>query len=107
MYVGIEKTNGFYIIKIFGELSFNELEKLKIAVEDIFASDESFDLIIDFKKAKYIDSLAIGYLIKVYTRCRKYAKKLILANVNEHIMRIFTLTKMDKFFDIRCKEGDF
>jgi anti-anti-sigma factor len=101
MKIDIKKDNTSYILKLSGELDFNELENFKVAVENLFEKDSDFDLIIDFKDTKYLDSLTIGYSIKIHTRCRKYARKLIFINVNEYIMRIFTLTKMDKYFDIR------
>ncbi len=61
---------------------------------------------MDLTKTVNIDSLAIGYLVKLNRKMKKYGRILFLTNLNEHIQKIFRLTNMDKYFKIMQNFND-
>jgi len=60
---------------------------------------------LDLEKLTYIDSSAIGSIIKIMNLVRNYDGDLILLGVSPHIRNIFALARLDAFFDIRDKES--
>jgi len=87
------------VIFITGELDMVSINYLKTEIEKI--GEKPAILYIDFKEIVYIDSIAIGFLINAHRRYYKYNKALVLANLNENIQKIFRVTNIDKFFNMK------
>lgn len=60
---------------------------------------------LDLEKLTYIDSSAIGSIIKIMNLVRNYDGELVLLGVSPHIRNIFALARLESFFDIREKEN--
>jgi len=57
---------------------------------------------MDFSKCDFIDSTGLGVLVAVYKKIKEIDGKFELRSINNpQVMKIFTLTRLDKVFDIK------
>ena len=59
-------------------------------------------LVINLEAVRYLDSSGIGTLVEVFRRVNAYGGKLVLCGLNDRVLSVFEITKLDKFFKI-CK----
>jgi anti-sigma B factor antagonist len=57
---------------------------------------------LNFSKCTFIDSTGLGVLVSTYKKCEQLNGNFKLHSINEQVMKIFNLTRLDKVFDI-CK----
>lgn len=57
-------------------------------------------ILIDFSNVDHLSSSALGSLITINNRVRKHDGQLRLSNIGEQIMEVFTITKLNKLFQI-------
>ncbi|ADL50477.1 STAS domain-containing protein [Clostridium cellulovorans] len=79
--------------------SVEEAEKFRIeAIDDI--KDGNNKLILDFKNCTFIDSTGLGVLVAIYKKCAEKNGYLKLKNLDNQVLKVFKLTRLDKVFDI-------
>lgn len=57
-------------------------------------------IILDFTAVEYLSSAALGKLITMDKKVKAASGKLRLAHIRPEIMEVFTITRLDKIFDI-------
>lgn len=60
-----------------------------------------YNFILDFSKCKFIDSTGLGVIVGVYKKCIENNGSVKLKNLNEEVLRVFKLTRLDRVFDIK------
>lgn len=55
---------------------------------------------VDFKECEFIDSTGIGVLVFIYKKLTEKQGALRLSSVNDQILRVLNLTRLDSVFDI-------
>ncbi len=63
-------------------------------------------LVIDFSSVPYIDSTGIGFLVGAREATERAKVKMVLAGVNQHVMRILDEVKLSSFFVFASGETD-
>ncbi len=63
-------------------------------------------LLIDFASVPYIDSTGIGFLVGAREAAERAKVKLVLAAVNQHVMKILDEVKLSSFFVFASSEND-
>ncbi len=63
-------------------------------------------LVVDFESVSYLDSSGIGTLVEVFRRVNGYGGKLILCGLNDRLLSMFEITKLDKLFTICPSEAE-
>lgn len=81
-------------IDIYTSMDFRE--KIMRAFEE-----ENKDILIDGEELEYIDSTGLGALIFVLKNIQERGFKIYLDNIKPNIMKLFTITELDKVFIIR------
>ncbi|NMM64756.1 STAS domain-containing protein [Clostridium sp. P21] len=91
------------------------MSEFKIEIPENFAVDEADELrekfnylmnegkkdfVVDFRKCTFIDSTGLGVLVSVYKKCKSIDGSLKLYSINEQVMKIFNMTRLDKVFEI-------
>lgn len=91
------------------------MDEFKIEMPENFAVDEADELrekfnylmkdgeknfVLDFRKCTFIDSTGLGVLVSVYKKCKSINGSLKLYSINEQVMKIFSMTRLDKVFEI-------
>ena len=57
-------------------------------------------LLISFDNVDHLSSAALGTLITINNKIRQKQGELRLSNINKQIMEVFTITKLNKLFQI-------
>ena len=87
------------IIAIDGQLIVGNRQELKQQVLDRVEAGAR-KVVVDFAGAGYIDSSGLGVLVSLAKRLRELGGDLRLANLNEDLLTLFELTKLDSLFGI-------
>ncbi|MBG6233692.1 anti-sigma B factor antagonist [Pedobacter sp. CAN_A7] len=58
------------------------------------------NLIISFKNVDYLDSSFLGALVAVLKKLLPLQGKLVITELNDDILNLFTLTRLDKIFTL-------
>lgn len=64
----------------------------------ILKGDSNF--LLDFSKCTFIDSTGLGVLVSVYKKCAEKNGTVKLCSINEQVMKVFKLTRLDNVFEI-------
>ena len=59
------------------------------------------NLIISFKNVEYLDSSFLGALVAVLKKLLPLNGKLVITDLNDDILNLFTLTRLDKIFTLK------
>ena len=74
----------------------NSDEFKELILKEISAGSRK--LIISFKQVEYLDSSFLGALVAILKALLPYNGKLILTDMNDDIVNLFQLTRLDKIF---------
>ncbi len=55
-------------------------------------------VILDFTGVPYLDSSGLGSLVSAYTSFRKAGRRVALTGVNQRVMKVFEITKVEPIF---------
>jgi anti-sigma B factor antagonist len=91
------------IIEIHGKFDIENTEEFEALFQKQMESSPSI-LVIDMNKLEYIDSSGIGSLIKSLNTIKNKKGNLILVGLNNMILNVFKLAKLDMFFQIMNNE---
>jgi len=91
-------ASGATVYKLSGRLTAGvEATALEVAIEKSHAAGVS-RLIVDMKEIYYVDSSGLGVLIGGLTKLKKSSGALRLACVDERVVKIMKLTRLDTIF---------
>lgn len=63
-------------------------------------------LLLDFKAVAHLSSAALGELIKINNRVRQTDGQLRLCNIDEQILEVFRITRLNQLFNIQKTEKE-
>jgi anti-sigma B factor antagonist len=94
------------VIEVKGSLmGGEETDELSNAVAD-FIEQGNRKLIIDLSKVDYLNSTAIGVLVKAHTTYKKHSGTVKLCGINKNINNIFVITKLTMVFEVAESRDD-
>ena len=74
-------------------------------VDKLVATNET-NLILNFEEIKLINSLGIGTLIKIFTKCRNSGGDLYIVNISDKISQVLLLSKLNTVLNIATSLND-
>ena len=83
-----------------------EIQELGNELFSLVEQDKRESLLLNFEDVKFLSSAALGKLIKLDKIVKSNAGKLKLANIRPEILEVFTITRLDKLFDIKGSESE-
>ncbi|AEV70350.1 STAS domain-containing protein [Acetivibrio clariflavus] len=86
-------------ITLNGEIDIYTSNELKEKLYNIVETNKK-DLIIDCKELDYIDSTGLGIFVGALKKAKQYEKKVVIVNLKDNIKKLFTITGLDKVFQI-------
>ncbi len=93
------------ILDIVGRITVQEgAEKFRDAVRQL-VRDGQVKLVINFRDATYIDSTALGEIIRAYTSATRKGGSLKLLNVTGSIHQLLMITRLLTVFDLFDEEA--
>jgi anti-sigma B factor antagonist len=88
-------TPNQHVYRLNGPLTLNNM----FAFQELLRS-ESVTTILDFTDVPYIDSAGLGVLTNSYVSHQRQGRKLLFVGVNERVNALFTLTSLNKLFEV-------
>lgn len=95
-----EVKEGSNIIRIDGEVIFENSNKIKEKAKNIIKENDIQSLIIDLTDTTYLDSSGIGAILSLFKFMRDRSGKLLITNPNDKVKRVFEVTKLNQILDI-------
>ena len=92
--------NEIAILKIDDEIIFDNSNAFKEKSKKMLVNNDSNNLVLDLSQVPYIDSSGIGYILSLFKFIRSQGGRLVIANPNEKIKKVFEITKMTEVFQM-------
>ena len=92
-----------FIVRLEGEFDVSERARL---VDAFAVAATSAAVVIDFKRARYVDSSVVECLVALQRALEKRGGSLLLVEIPSGIRRIFDVCGLDRFFSIRSTVGE-
>jgi anti-sigma B factor antagonist len=105
MSFSIERSADISTVQIVDELATEDRPELRRAVLGELA-DGARTVRFDFARAGYIDGAGLGLLVSLSRLAREHTADVTLANLNDDLRMLFTLTKLDTLFVIERNDDD-
>lgn len=96
------KTSNEHKTKVFqleGELDVHQTKTLKSDIMDSL-EDSAWTYELDMEKVTYLDSSGLGMLVYLKKEIGKRQGHFKISNLNEPVLNVFKLTKLDTFFGL-------
>lgn len=101
----VEKQDSVTVISVDGQLVVSNRQEFKQLVLDEVA-DGARIVIIDFSRTSYVDSSGLGALVSLGKRLRESGAELRLAGLNEDMVALFELTRLDSLFRLYSSSSE-
>ena len=76
------------------------------AFVEAIAAVASPRLILDMTEVPFVDSMAVGSLVRAFVSCHKAGRKLVLVGLNYRVKNILQITGVDPLFEIYATIAD-
>ena len=99
MTIHSERRNGVIILHTAGEIDISNVHLLSDSLT-VIASQKAPRIIIDMTETTFVDSSVLGVLVDFFKSVRTYGGCIRLSNLRPVIARAFSLTKLDRVFEL-------
>jgi len=77
-----------------------DIQALEESIIPLIEASDSINLIIDFSNVQFLTSAVLGLLIRVSKKVYESEGQLRLCAIDNKILEIFRITRLDRVFDI-------
>ena len=95
----MEDNNGALKVEAPMNFSVIEADAFRIKLYHLIKEGNN-KFVIDFSKCEFLDSTGLGVLIGVYKKCMEMNGSISLYRLNDDVLKVFKLTRLDRVFDI-------
>ncbi len=99
MKADIQNDNGIVLVKIHENFDIVSLSNLKTELFN-FTQDTYKKVILDLSNVKFLDSTAIGIIVKTALQAQENSVKLAVVNLDENIYKLFTMSNLHRIVSI-------
>ncbi len=92
-------------VKIMGEVDIYTSDKVKETLNEMIEEKKS-EIQIDCKELSYIDSSGLGVLIGILKKLKEEGKNLVVLNARPNILKLLSITGLDKVFVIKENQNE-
>ncbi len=82
------------------------IQELGQELFDLVEKDDRKKLVLNFSNVEFLSSAALGKLITFEKKAKRHDAELILSNISPEIYQVFSITNLDKLFQIKDSEAD-
>lgn len=82
------------------------IQELGQELFDLIDRDNRMKMILNFSHVEFMSSAALGKLITFDKKAKRAKAELILTNISPEIFQVFSITNLDKLFQIKDCEAD-
>lgn len=95
--------SGIIVCRLEGKFDIEQTERFENFINEIIA-EKPQHLGLDLNGVEYIDSSAIGSVIKLLNLVKNHGGEMLLFGMKPLILNVFKLAKLDNFFKILSNE---
>jgi anti-anti-sigma factor len=86
------QSEGTKVLKLIGPLTLTTM----FSFQNEFRAIKPQVLILDLSETPYMDSAGLGLIMNYYVSAEGSGRKMLLASVNERVLSLLEMTKVDK-----------
>lgn len=90
---------GYVIYDITGDITYDNFTEIEDAIKDTLP-DNFINVVLNIERVPYINSSALGWLVKLMKEVNAKGYHFFLMNVNQEIMGLLKLTNTLQYFKI-------
>jgi anti-sigma B factor antagonist len=96
------------IIGVICEPRFDDIivDQMQAEISVAAAKRSAAPVILDMSKVDYVPSIGLGALVGLSRRLRQDGHRFLLAGLQAQVRTLFTITRLDKLFEIRSNVDD-
>ena len=94
-----DDTQNKWNVHLYGEVDIYNADNLKSELHALIEERQA-DIVLDCTNLKYIDSTGLGVLVSALKKVREADRQISIINLKQYIAKIFTLTGLNKIFEI-------
>lgn len=98
--VNRSSEGGCEVVAVSGELDAFTNDDLAMCLDEVLSADETAHLIVDLTGVGFLDSTAIGLLIRTRQRVDAAGGRLAIVGITGPAGRLFAMTKVDTVLDL-------
>ena len=83
-----------------------DIQELGSEMFSLVERDKREKLLLNFTAVDFLGSAALGKLITLDRKVKAQGGTMKLSNIGANIIEVFSITKLDRFFDIKEDEAD-
>ena len=100
MDIKVSESEGKLVVRVKGDIYIDQADELLETFNNIIEKGPE-EVLLDLKGLKSITSSGIGKIVLLYKELQKKKGVLRIEGVNDTIMEIFKIVKLDKLVEIR------
>lgn len=100
MHLRFKKEGTKLIVELSGELDHHSAEEVRNNIDDKLEREKPNVLIMDFSGVTFMDSSGIGVVIGRYKKLSMREGKVLIANINRSIRRVFDISGLYKIVKV-------
>ena len=100
MTVEVIKEDGYIIIRPDGDIDLASSPMLRTKLRESI-ENASGRVIVELTKVPYMDSSGVATLVELLQSCRRENLELVLCELNERVMSVFQIARLDGVFTIK------
>lgn len=101
----VERSAGYTVVAVAGELDVATAPDLRGRLEETFAQEPAV-VVVDLLRVTFIDSTALGVLIEARKEQVAQGRHLRIVIADPRIMKVFQITGLTDLFDIHPTRED-
>ena len=78
----------------------SDIQAIENSLVPLIEQTPGIKLVLDFKEVQFLSSAVLGLLIRISKKIYESNGQFKLCNINDKIFQIFTITRLDRIFDI-------
>lgn len=94
-----DETGNVLSFKIQGEIDVSNISEFKDVLFQAIES-QTPNVLLDCENLKYIDSTGLGVMVSALKKSKALGGTIKIVNLKPYLQKIFTITALDKIFDI-------
>ena len=98
-------VSGTYVVSVTGEADMYAASDLEQELSEVLAQGAE-SVIVDLDEVGFIDSTALGLLLRFQPRFRARGGDLVIVSGDRRVRRTFEITGLDRIFRIEHRIGD-
>ena len=99
MTITTHEVDDIAVAEVRGQINFQNTQTLKDLFSELEAKNRKA-IVVDLKETEYIDGFGLSVLVNLSRNVYKGGGRLSLTSLNKELQRIFSKTKLDRWFEI-------